>query len=112
MVYVLLILFELIYEVRYGDKHDFLSAVMLSFLMLLAGLFGFAEGHYLGLFYYLGIRFAIFDFSFAVLRGHHWSFLGNTSTWDKVIKPINKYLLLSLRFAVLLIVVLYESFFK
>ena len=69
MVYVLLILFELIYEVRYGDKHDFLSAVMLSFLMLLAGLFGFAEGHYLGLFYYLGIRFAIFDFSFAEWSG-------------------------------------------
>ena len=111
MVYVLLILFELIFEVRYGDKHDFLSAVMLSFLMLLAGLFGFVEGHYLGLFYYLGIRFAIFDSSFAVLRGHHWSFLGNTSTWDNVIKPINKYVLLFLRLTILITVIIYEGFF-
>tara|TARA_R110000772_G_scaffold63_1_gene441 strand:- start:157 stop:492 length:336 start_codon:yes stop_codon:yes gene_type:complete len=111
MIYVLLILLELIYEVRYGDKHGFLSSIFLSSLIITAGLFGLAQGHYLGVPYYLATRFAIFDISFAVLRGQDWWYLGTTSNWDKVIKGVNKYVLLSFRITILIITIIYETFF-
>jgi hypothetical protein len=109
MIYVLLILLELVYEVRYGDKHGRLSAISLSSFILAAGLFGLAQGHCLGAIYYLNIRFAIFDISFAVLRGNHWWYLGN-NTWDKIIMGVNKYVLLSFRLTILITTVIYEGF--
>jgi hypothetical protein len=110
MIYVLLILLELVYEVRHGDKHGFLSSIFLACLIIAAGLFGLAQGHYLGVFYYLGIRYAIFDISFAVLRGQDWWYLGTTSPWDKIIMRVNKYVLLSFRLTILIITIIYEGF--
>jgi hypothetical protein len=109
MIYVLLILLELVYEVRYGDKHGFLSSIFLSSLILASFLFGLAQGHYLGLPFYLAIRFGIFDISYAVLRGEDWWYLGN-NTWDKIIMGVNKYVLLSFRLTILITTVIYEGF--
>tara|TARA_R110000851_G_scaffold300850_1_gene457096 strand:- start:789 stop:1124 length:336 start_codon:yes stop_codon:yes gene_type:complete len=110
MFYVLILLFELIYEVRSGDKHDFLSAMFLSGLILASFLFGLAQGHYLGIFYYLLIRFAIFDISYAVLKGRKWWYLGTTSIWDKIIVEVNKYVLLSFRLTILITIIIHEGF--
>ena len=110
MIYVLLILGELIYEVRYGDKHDLKSSLLLTCIILMAEIVGLSQGHYFGAMYYLGARFAIFDIAFAVLRGQDWFYLGGTSNWDKVMKKVNKYLLLSLRIIILITVIYYERF--
>ncbi len=104
MIYLLAIWAELVYEVRNGDKHELSSVVVLCSLIALSVLYGGWEGGLI----YLGLRFALFDISFAYLRGHNWDYLGNTSTYDQVLKNINRWVLLAFRVAAITTVLYYE----
>lgn len=107
MIYLLLII-ELIHEARYGDKHDLNSVVRLAFMFLIANLWGVLQSEiYLAAIYVL-VRFAIFDISIAILRGHEWYYLGNTSAYDRFLKKFNRYLLLSLRVVAITTALIYE----
>ncbi len=107
MIYLLLLI-ELIHETINGDKHDISSLARLAFMFLLANLWGLTQGDlYHGVLYVL-VRFAIFDISIALLRKHEWYYLGETSSYDKVLKKFNKWLLLSARAIALLTILTYE----
>jgi small-conductance mechanosensitive channel len=104
----LLLLIELIDETINGDKHDFNSFLRLLGMFLIANLWGLLMGSFVyGVFYVLA-RFAIFDISIALLRGHSWDYLGTTSKYDLFLKKFNRYLLLALRVVCILIVLYYE----
>ena len=104
----LLLLIELIHETIKGDKHDLNSLLRLIAYALTASLWGLLQGELYYLVLYALARFAIFDISIALLRGHKWYYLGNTSTYDKILKKFNKWLLLSLRVVCLIMVLRYE----
>lgn len=108
MIYALLLIIELIFEAKNGDKHDTLSAVRLALAILLAGFVGIAYGNYYGAFLYLGLRFSIFDYAMAILRGQSWDYLGSNII-DSILKNINKWVLLSIRIVVLAITLYYEK---
>lgn len=101
MIYAYILIYELVDESINGDKHDFNSAMRLFLSMALAALFGMVDGHSYGVLIYLAARFAIFDPCIALLRGQSWDYLGNNFT-DKILKKLNRYVLLFFRVAALI----------
>jgi hypothetical protein len=104
----LLLLIELIDETINGDKHDVASKARLFCMLSIAITWGlFHYELYTGILYVLA-RFAIFDISIALLRGHEWYYLGTTSTYDLFLKKFNKWFLLVFRIICVVVVLYYE----
>lgn len=108
----LLLLIELIHEAVYGDKHDLKSNLRLALMFLIANLWGLIQNNYYEGLLYVIARVGIFDIAIALLRGHTWDYLGTTSNWDKKIKRINKWVLLSIRIVCILVVLIVEIIIK
>ncbi len=106
MIYCLQILIELINETKNGDKHDLNFSLRLLAHISFATIVGVLSGTYFGALYYIGLRFAIFDISFALLRGQRWDYLGSNKL-DLILKKTNRWALLALRVVVLIITILY-----
>ena len=85
----LLLLIELLYETRYGDKHDRRSTVILLCFITIAAITS-------NILMYAALRIVLFDYLFNIGWGRKWYYLGNTATWDKKLKKVNRYLLLAI----------------
>ncbi len=86
----LLLLIELLYETRYGDKHDRRSTVILLCFITIAAITS-------NILMYAALRIVLFDYLFNIGWGRKWYYLGNTATWDKKLKKVNRYLLLAIK---------------
>lgn len=82
-----LLAIELLYETRYGDKHDTRSSVILGLFTLTSFLTN-------SLFIYVGLRILLFDYLFNIGWDRPWYYLGSTSKWDLILKKFNPYLIL------------------
>jgi len=111
MIYLLLLI-ELIDETINGDKHDWSSLARLAIMFLVANAWGLLLGSFWYGVLYVLVRFAIFDISIALLRGHKWYYLGTTSSYDKILKKFNRWVLLVIRVVCIATVLYYEIIFS
>ena len=83
---IALLAIELLYETKYGDKHDTRSSVILGLFLGIALLSN-------GLFIYIGLRVLLFDYLFNIGWNRPWYWLGSTAKWDLILRKFNPYLI-------------------
>ena len=95
-------------EAKYGDKHGAFSKFRDWISMLTVQAIGMANGHMYGWLIYIGYRMVLFDYSYIFWYGKlrekklAWSYVGGSSLWDRMLRKINPYLVLSIRAVILL----------
>ena len=64
ILFILMVMWEVSIDGHYGDKHDFISGLILALVILAAEGLGLIMGTYFGSVIYLLIRLALFDITF------------------------------------------------